>query len=93
MYTTIFFVLCIPSMALCYDVCTPGDDSTCPVGQCCLKEIMVYIGWDTGPPFRISCKPFPQRGESCYPEPYKGGFCPCAPGLTCGNVRILGHCE
>ncbi|KAH3796110.1 uncharacterized protein LOC127838022 isoform X2 [Dreissena polymorpha] len=82
-------------MALCQDVCTPGDDSTCPVGQCCVKEGLVYLDTHEGPrpPFQISCKPFQQRGEWCYPEPDFTGMCPCASGLTCGNVQILGRCE
>ncbi|KAH3784813.1 venom protein 164-like [Dreissena polymorpha] len=94
MEKTIFVCVCILATALCNEVCSPGDDSTCPAGHCCVRESLVYIPEYTGPrpPFQISCRPFRQRGEFCY-HSTTDEMCPCDVGLTCAtNGGFFGHC-
>ncbi|KAH3784814.1 hypothetical protein DPMN_162885 [Dreissena polymorpha] len=90
-----FFVLCILSTAFCDEVCIPGNDTTCPTGHCCLKHspsayTPLYPGLK--PSFEISCVPFRQRGEFCYPFQNRE-ICLCDSSLICAtNGGWYGHC-
>ncbi|XP_045157017.2 uncharacterized protein LOC123523399 [Mercenaria mercenaria] len=80
------------------DKCTPGDDSTCPSGKCCVKEGLAYIPEYTGPKpaYQIACKPYRQQGEFCYHSHVHTNtheVCPCAPSLNCTSHGIFGHCQ
>ncbi|XP_060558543.1 venom protein 164-like [Ruditapes philippinarum] len=80
------------------DNCTPGDDSTCPTGKCCVKKGLGYLPEYTGPKptYQIACKPFRQQGEFCYHRNVSTilhEVCPCAPTLNCESHGIFGQCH
>ncbi|BFZ25288.1 hypothetical protein BsWGS_28327 [Bradybaena similaris] len=74
--------------------CTPGNQSGCASGECCVKEVITFKDLDRNMVVSTRCQPLLTLGELCLRRA-EGYLCDCQKGLHCVFSRneSYGHCS